>query len=332
MLSVLMAFAGAVVLFTGCTDDITRLTGTVTDQSGNPVPGVMVFAMERTSDARFGEKTNDQGWFHFDVHPGTYDIGYLADGYVVDYEGPGLAFRKTDVNHVMLPATAKPAASLYGRLVNPDQSPASGWTVRMSSCAVDSGETSSCATTTNGQGEFELTVIGEMVLDLDFVSPAGDSEFVDIAKMADRACHVDFTVGTGTANTMRHSYSPGIMSEPLGGNETFDYRSGGGGALPQYYGGKLVVNGGRMQVWHTSKHQTSYEVKCYVADDGWWPVYDYAVHIHGKVYGKGTIDFVDETRDRYMLIVTPQGEFWWHRVNYNSEKPTIVNVCKPYSP
>jgi hypothetical protein len=167
------------------------------------------------------------------------------------------------------------ASRLYGKVIDTDGEPVSGWTVRMFSSVADSGETASTETVTDAAGEFELTVNGEVLFDLDFVSPAADTDLHE--------CYTD---------------------------------------------GSLRVNAGNMVVYTNAEYPDpsyTYKVNVYVRDDGWRPIYDYAVHYNWDVFHCSfcCIQFTDESHDTYTLSVLTNG---WKRVNYNSDAPTITRV------
>jgi hypothetical protein len=332
------SIAALVVPF-GCNDNEVEpetdftISGTVTSvESGDPIEGVVVFVMERTTDTRSVAETNSDGEFALSVDQGAYDIGYLADDYVTEYYGPIVADGQVQVDESLESSAGMDASRLYGKVIDTDGEPVSGWTVRMFSSVADSGETASTETVTDAAGEFELTVNGEVLFDLDFVSPAADTEFVDIVKL-DKPCYVKFIVGTGYRNVRRHDWSDGdpgevvVDSTALGG-DIFSYVTIGEDLHECYTDGSLRVNAGNMVVYTNAEYPDpsyTYKVNVYVRDDGWRPIYDYAVHYNWDVFHCSfcCIQFTDESHDTYTLSVLTNG---WKRVNYNSDAPTITRV------
>src|ERR1041385_1866203 len=70
------------------------LNGRVTDAGGNSLPFVNVFVKGTTK----GTTTNKDGYYAFDLQPGTYEINYKMVGYKVETKTVVIGNEKQTIN------------------------------------------------------------------------------------------------------------------------------------------------------------------------------------------------------------------------------------------
>ena len=320
----------------GCSDDdsvsepeaMYRIRGAVTDEGGAGLRDVTVIVMERTTDARFETVTDASGRYSLEVHEGVYDIYFDADGFVTEYCGPIAADEDVTVAESLDSTVGMDDSRLYGMLIDTEGNPLPEVEVIASSLAFESGETDSATTKTGVNGRFDLAVVGELALDLDFIPRVLEEEFVDIAKL-DKPCFVTFVLGTDYPNAHRHNYSEGVTASGVRGpveDRVFQLVWHDAGETVTYRNGRLRVNGGKLAYTDAG---TTCTREVYVRDDGWWP-WEYALHVYsdGNHMNSGRWRFYDAMQDYCSINIVTTG---WHRVNYTSNTPDIVDVSHSLS-
>jgi hypothetical protein len=329
----------AALLFSGCgSSDNTELTGTVTNEDGTPVANARVVLMNRITDEKYSTLSNSDGLYTVSLPNGHYDLG--ADnsaGEEVTIIGPVSVQGNAEVRNISLP-TNESDNTVMGTLYITDNVPAANYRLHLTSNVSRTKsdvthESLSVDVTTDANGMFRATVVGQHHFDMDIYDPNGQFiEFVDLHKM-EGALNTIITLGTSEDNNLkRHNQASASTQKAASTEQNTPFSIEAGVSAGFFVDGTLVVNGGYMVIARSADINflsidsiDSNHLNVKVTPKGTW-FFDNKITIVPSDIG--TFFFTDQTGDTYSLsCYTEDTE---HEVSYNSEKPTIIEVSENY--
>jgi hypothetical protein len=334
----------------GCgSSDNTELTGTVTNEDGTPVANARVVLMNRITDEKYSTLSNSDGLYTVSLPNGHYDLG--ADnsaGEEVTIIGPVSVQGNAEVRNISLP-TNESDNTVMGTLYITDNVPAANYRLHLTSNVSRTKsdvthESLSVDVTTDANGMFRATVVGQHHFDMDIYDPNGQFiEFVDLHKM-EGALNTIITLGTSEDNNLkRHNQasasanSAGVAKTTAAGCNT-PFTITGNSSTGDYVaqGGCLGVNGGYATTTNPAHYAGEYmspglfiqplssnSMSLIVQSNGTW-FFDNRITIQNTLTLL-IFNFEDATGDTYTLTCDYKGT---HEVSYNSDDPSIKRIAQ----
>jgi len=341
-----------------------QLLALVRSAQGAPVGGVRVVAQDRTTSWQVEGISGADGSVFLDLPAGAYDVGLDNEGDLgtaTCFYGPVVVTGKTQREFILRSSEGRPPGQIFGELsLTPGVKTAlRQLTVRPGAAknlpaGVDGK--SPLTTTTDAQGRFALTLPAgsEFALDLDVFDGANQlDEFIDISKR-EKPCYVEFTTEeipvenalrcnqapvaptskaaglAGAAKPVNQKFTRCFIDPPNNGTMVMD-----GGNLPPGGDQSLLrdlvpsipsdSNFSKLIGLMSNPEGTDCSIR--VDTDHAWYWGTYAVHVNPD--RASNFVFFDDTGDQYSLWISdvfPTRLGAWHRVSYNSSKPSINKV------
>ena len=370
-----MATIGALLALAGCgasenpitpqgqtaSDSLSFLSGSVRGQRGEPLVGVRMVAMERTTGEQAEVVTRADGSFYLVVPRGVYDVALDHEGDLrtaTAFYGPVVVTTGVDQEFALPDAIGHSSREVFGKVSLESGLPAANRALTSRPGFIASARQNSPlpgvqSAITSADGSFSMLLDSEkeIALDLEVADAKGELfEWLDMAKREGKPCYVELVTGGSTARNVLRCFeaedptelssdvvlqaaNPVTISPFTYSSFTIDQKNG---ALLQY--GELPIGTEKDHITDIVSNPPNpndvddsinqlFQSSIKVLKKKWlW--YDYSIYIKvpNELLGPGDNlwSFTDRTRDSYLLYIYTT--LWSHRVSYNSDDPNIIEM------